>query len=237
MDEPGKNMSGWKNAIPFFLMGTLPAAMLLLHGYIGSFTRYIADDYCSAFYAQRFGLFRSVWHWYTTWSGRFSAYASDWFVTSMGARNVRIVPPIVLAIWLIVTVLAVRFALRRFLRREEVLWVSSMLSIVFIFAVLLLSPNIQQSFYWWNGMRSYNLPLVMLTLFAALYQWLIEKTKTGKAIIAGSVFSFLFLFANAGLGDVFAVSQFSLLVVLIPPLIKNPKRREASLAIFLAGLL
>lgn len=219
------------------LMGALPAGMLILFGYIGSFTRYIADDYCSAYWAQRFGLFRSVWHWYITWSGRFSAYASDWFVMLIGTRNVHLIPPIMLALWVIITAAAAYLYLRRSSTEADAQAFSLLLGVVALFAVLLLSPSIQQSFYWWNGMRSYSLPLLIMTLFAGLYQWRIESLTTNSAVLAASVFSFLFLFANAGLGDVSAVLQFCLLSVLACLLIIRRSSRRAELPILAAGWL
>src|SRR5262249_32142228 len=127
--------------------------------------------------------------------------------------------------------------LRRILSQEIAFGISFLLSIVFTFNILLLSPNIQQSFYWWNGMRSYNLPLIFLTLFALLFQLASEKLITGKAIVLASVFSFIYLFLNAGLSDTFAVAQFTLFGILIFLWWINPEHRKAHLTILLAGLL
>ncbi len=220
-----------------FLMGILPAALLALIGDTGSFTRYIADDYCSADWAQRFGLFRSVWHWYITWSGRFSAYASDWFVVQMGARNVGIVPPVMLALWIVVTVAAVYLFLRR-VRYEADDWILSLvLGVVFLFAVLTSVPSIETSFYWWNGMRSYTLPLLMLTLFAAVYQYVVGRLVSRPRVIAASLFSFAFLFVNAGLSDVYAVTQLGLLALLTILNFVSREKKQGAFAVSAAGVL
>ncbi len=217
-------------------MGLLPAVVLALIAYTGSFTRYIADDYCSANWARRFGLFRSVWYWYINWSGRFSAYAADWFVEQMGARNVGIVPPLMLAMWATVTVLAIYLFLRS-KEREAGDWAIALgLGIVFVFTVFVTMPSIETTFYWWNGMRSYALPLMFLTLYAVLYQWRIGKLSTTRAIILGSVFSLLFCFANAGLGDVYAVTQLALLGVFLLPHLIGKNRRIAPIAVLTAGI-
>jgi hypothetical protein len=160
----------------------------------------------------------------------------DWFVTRMGTRAVQFVPPVTLTFWLVVTVLAVYLFLRQKFPGDNAFWMSLTLGIVFIFSMLLLSPNIQQSFFWWSGMRQYSLSLIMLTLFALLYELGIQKLTSRGAVILGAVFSFLFLFANAGLDDTFAVSQFCLLGLLVLLLIIFPKRGSAHLAILSAGL-
>lgn len=57
----------------------LPTSIALsLYGYIGMFNRLLGDSLCSFYYAKRLGLFRSIWYWRITWSGRYSAYAFDW---------------------------------------------------------------------------------------------------------------------------------------------------------------
>lgn len=232
-------MSKDRKFLPVLLIGLLPISALVLIGYIGSFTRYMADDYCSVYWAQRFGLFRSVWYWYISWSGRFSAYASDWFIMLIGSRNVRLVPPIALAIWLGVTVLAIYLFLRR-LGTNTFLFGAALLSaVIFLFVVFLLMPDIQQSFLWWNGMRSYTLPLILLTLFAVLFQLSIDRLKTRRMILLACLFSFLYLFANAGLSDTFAVTQFALLAILAAWrifLARKRDERDASLAILIAGI-
>lgn len=226
-----------KKLLSILLMGLLPAVALILISYIGSFTRYMADDYCSTYWAQRFGLFRSVWYWYINWSGRFSAYTSDWFVTLIGAHNVHFIPPVAMAIWLTVTVFAIYLFLKR-LEVNEYLWeISLLLGMVFLFTLLLLMPNIQQSFYWWNGMRSYSLPLILLTLYAALFQFCIDRLNTNRTIILASLFSLAYLFLNAGLSDTFAVTQFSLLSFLAFWKIIIDKKWDATLTILVAGIL
>ncbi len=230
-----KNGLRVKNYALPLLMGGLPAALLALIGYTGSFTRYIADDYCSAYWADRFGLFRSVWHWYITWSGRFSAYAADWFVAQMGARNIGIIPPVALVTWPAITAAAVYLFLRR-IRHEPDDWaIALVLGVAFPCAVLTIMPSIQTSFYWWNGMRSYTLPLLMLTLFAVLYQLLIDQLNDKWRIIGACLFSLLFFFANAGLSDVYAVTQLGLLVLLAFVSIASGRSRRAAFAVFASG--
>lgn len=232
-----KNLLRKKGFVPAALMSALPAVLLVLIGYTGSFTRYIADDYCSAFWAERFGLFRSVWHWYLTWSGRFSAYASDWFVTVMGARNVGLIPPIMLSIWLALTATAVYLFLRGKQKEAGSWWTSLGLGIVFVFAVLTIMPSIETSFYWWNGMRSYTLPLMFLTLFAVVYQVWIGKLQGGRWLALACLLSLVFFFANAGLGDVYAVTQLGLLSILALLSLRSYGENRAPLAVLSAGVL
>ena len=76
--------------IPILLGGIA----LFLHGYLGYFSRYIADDFCSAYQAGRLGILRAAWFWYLTWSGRFSASILDSIVGLLGPRAVPFLVPI-----------------------------------------------------------------------------------------------------------------------------------------------
>ncbi len=217
------------------MMAALPLLMLGVTGYIGSFTRYLADDYCSVYWAQHFGLLRSVWHWYITWSGRFSAYIADWFVMLMGSRSIAIVPPIMLAAWLAATIAAVRLFLRGQGREAEGWTMPIAMSVILLFAEFTLMPSIETSYYWWSGMRQYSLPLIFITLFAAIYQAGIGRLQSKPAIAAGCVFSLIFLFFNAGLSDTYAVAQLGLLGLLAAFSLLRRPRNWTSFAVLAAG--
>jgi len=180
---------------------------LFLYGYLGSFTRLLADDFCSAYYAGRLGLLRSIWYWYINWSGRYSAYAADWLVEKIGVYSLSVIPPLSLLLWLILTVIAVYKALPG----GKSLVIAVTLSAIFLFVVLALSPSIPQSLYWWNGMRAYSLPLMMLTLYAVLFQVGVERLKSAKQVMAGILASFLLAFAIGGFSETCAAFQVALL--------------------------
>ena len=56
----------------FVLLG-LFCAPLVTHIYLGSYSRFIADDFCSAAIARSRGIIRGAHFWYLVWNGRFSA--------------------------------------------------------------------------------------------------------------------------------------------------------------------
>ena len=64
-------------------------------------------------------------------------------------------------------------------------------------------------------MRSYSLPLILLTLYAVLFQIGMEKSITKKAVIAGGIMSFLFAFINGGLGETYIAFQLALFAFLL----------------------
>src|SRR5512142_1126962 len=75
-------------------------AVLLMHGYLGSYSRFMADDYCSAAESLRLGILRAAWFWYRTWTGRYSANVLDAIFGALGPGVTPVVTALVLALWL-----------------------------------------------------------------------------------------------------------------------------------------
>jgi len=227
--------------LPYLVLMLSSGVPLFFYGYLGSFTRFIADDYCSATYAQERGLLRSIWYWYHTWSGRYSAFGMDWLVlTKMLDRySIQIVPPLTLAIWLVFAAATIFLYLNSIDSRRSNLIPAIALAANSMYVILFLSPNIPQSLYWWNGMRSYTLPLVVLTGYTFLFQLISKRIQSTKKWILWGIVSFLLLFTNAGFSETFAVLQFVFLVFLFVLKITTRfrKKLDTDTTLLLAGLL
>lgn len=197
---------------------TITFATLALAGfaYLGNYTRFMADDYCSAYYAERFGLLRSVWYWYITWSGRYTAFIFDWLILTkiLGPYGAHFVPPIAIAAWIAATVAAIYTSLKMIASRSIVLWVAIATGTSLLLAQIVLSPDIAQSYFWLNGMRSYSLPLVILSIYAFLFQWILPRLKSDKAVFWVSIIAFWLTFANGGFSETYAVLQLVMLAFL-----------------------
>lgn len=230
-------MKKYKHPIPYFGLLIPPTIALIFHGYLGSFTRFLADDFCSAYYANRLGLLRSIWYWRLNWSGRFTAFGADWIMEKIGVYALPIIPPLSLLLWLIFTVISLHLLLRHVLSPEKLKPVAYSMGTIFLFVVLVISPNVPQSFYWWNGMRSYGLPLILLTGYAILFQIGMERLKTQREIFAGVVTSFLLAFVIGGLGETYVAFQLFLLAYLFALERLVHRNVKSSVSLFLlAGL-
>ena len=94
----GKNWQ--KIVIVLFLI--IFVAGLVAYAYIGTYSRFMADDYGYATIARSKGIIGSMVHWYLSWTGRFSASYLDGIFGSIGPGITPYVPPFVIAMWLIV---------------------------------------------------------------------------------------------------------------------------------------
>ena len=202
------------SSLPIIAFATLTLAGLAS---LGSYTRFMADDYCSAYAAHQFGLLRSIWYWYIHWSGRYAAFAFDWLVLikTFGPYGAHLVPPISIALWSAATIAAVYLSLQDFSSHHSALMVSILLGVSFVTTVITLSPDIAQSYYWLNGMRSYSLPLVLLSAYTFLFLWSMPRLKTNQAIFIACIASLAFAFFNGGFSETYAVLQFAMFVFLV----------------------
>jgi Family of unknown function (DUF6056) len=219
----------FKISLPIIAFATIALAGL---AYLGGYTRFMADDYCSAYYATRFGLLRSIWYWYITWSGRYTAFAFDWLILTktLGPYGAHLVPPIAMATWSVATIAAVYISLKAIAPRFATLSAAIAICGSFVLAVIVLSPDIAQSYFWLNGMRSYSLPLVVSCIDVFAFLWIVPRLKTDKAIMVGCIFAIAFAFLNGGFSETYAVFQFMTLVFLtILQWFANDKKADTKL--------
>jgi hypothetical protein len=80
----------------------LPLLLLALgaYAYRGWFSRYTADDYCTAGAERLAGFLGAQVFWYQTWSGRFTYYIISSLIELTGPTAVQILPALALAAWL-----------------------------------------------------------------------------------------------------------------------------------------
>jgi len=214
-----------KNRLGLLSITFLSLSGVALYAYLGNFTRMLADDFCSIYYADKLGLFRSTWYWYLNWSGRYTAFAADWLILKFlfGPYKLHFVIPLTIVFWLLFIVFAIYLSLEK--RHSSAYLHAAALGVIFLFLVLVLAPDIPQSLYWWNGMRSYALPLVLLSFYLLLFQ-VYKRFNLSPAL--GCVLGFLLFFVSGGLGETMAVAQIAFLVVVIALSLVNLLDRSRS---------
>jgi hypothetical protein len=218
--------------INFLLLSPI-GFILFLYGNIGTYNRLLGDGLCSFYYAERLGLFRSIWYWRITWSGRYSAYAFDWLTEIFfNAQNIVWFTPIILIAWIVASVITVYL----FLKSKSL---SLILGPACVFLILTLIPTIEQSFYWVDGFRAYTLPVIILTTYFMLYLMWIDKIKSKPSIIWSCIIAFCLFFASGGLSETFAVFQVCLLAFVIGYywIIEKPNLLGKNIFIFFSSLL
>ena len=226
-----------KHHLTLFLLSAFASMGLAAYAYIGSFTRMLADDFCSLYFADRLGLLRSTWFWYITWSGRYTAFATDWLILkfALGPYKLHYVVPAIILLWLTFVTVIPYLYLRE--KGKYAFLHSFALGSIFLFIVLMLSPNVPQSLFWWNGMRSYALPLAVLTCYILIFQIINQYSKINPALSCS--LGFILLFISGGMGEIIAIAQMAFILFLVSlqvlKLLNRPRTELIVLYSSLAG--
>ncbi len=227
----------WWMGAAALLIGCLLLA-LLAHGYVGSFSRLMADTYCFASQVQANGMIKAQQIWYTTWAGRFSFNFAESFAGWLGARGVAYLPPFSLALWLVV--LIGTLSQFRLADRPLTLWgIAILLSALILFTTLDSIPLIAQSFYWVSGMHNYVVPLIWMTFYVGFLVYHHDRQWTSKATIVWMASSAIIAFIAGGFSEMYGALQIGALsmALVLGWLIGSPHFRRATLPLIAFGLL
>lgn len=161
------------NFFPRYLKFSLWAAIvavacpLVAYAVLSTYTRYIADDFCSASVLKTHGLLKSQPYWYLRWSGRFSSTALISLAELAGEGAVKYVPPLTLATWICTTVLAAS-KITRTLRWQTPWLFAVAIGVTVVYATLRANWELGQVLFWQTGALTYPPGPIALTAAIAL---------------------------------------------------------------------
>lgn len=213
-------------------IGRIPQVLLLVlffvplasHAYMGSFMRYMADDYCTAGILAEQGLIESQIYWYTIWSGRFTFHFSVNLLELIGPGIVRILPGAALILWT-VTLAATIQIWTGSKHQPPRWWLPLILAELLLVAAFDATPNLLQSLYWQTGMLTYSFPLMLSTALLGGAGWLrserTHSSSTRVAVLAGGVLAWVI----GGYSETIASVQTAGLVLLLGLVLGNQALR------------
>ena len=152
-------------------------APLIVHIIIGFYSKFYADDYCSAAKAQLLGVLKAAHYWYMNWTGRFSANLFDAIMGKLGPITSPYSTLFIMLIWIGILISVIFFIIDRERGKHEVLFISLLLSLIIIYTTLEVTPTVTQSLYWGQGMHSVVPPLILGTLLLGMYKPFVIKRK------------------------------------------------------------
>jgi hypothetical protein len=222
------------HVISLTLLMAAASIPLFFHAYLGWYSRFIADDFCTAWMADRLGVLRATWYWYLTWTGRYSATLLDSAAGVLGAHFLPFVTPAILILWLAALTWAIFSLLPAAGPR---LLQAAALGTALLATTLLLAPSVPQSLYWGQGMRSVIPPLVLSACYLALFRRHQSREWTGAQQAAWLVCGVGATYFSGGFSETFTATQLLVLgaAALAVLLDRNTGRRQRMLVF--AGLL
>ncbi len=208
-NRPGRdpNQPRWKFTV-LALTAVTSILVLLPFIYTGIYSRYQADDYCSAQLLRINGFINAQWQSYTSWSNRFSTMFITGMVDPLDVLGMQILPTI-LVIGLLLGGYYLLHSMRKTLNWSlsdlELVVIAGLITFISIYS----APNQFQSIYWRSGSITYTLPIVgLLILSAILVSQVTSKPVFWKIGLVG-----LLVFFNGGFSETTAALQLTLLVM------------------------
>jgi hypothetical protein len=180
---------------------------LIGYGYLGTFTRYVADDFCAGRNLARRGFWGSQIWTYRNHSGRFFSYFARIGASHFGRNHeTSFVPAILLMCWLAATTWAL-FQLTTLLKWRLRLLPCLLLAELIIFAMLRTGPDPGQSFYWQAGSFTYTVPIILFTAFLGLVPHYLTAQENGRSAVPSVIFAGVLALCAAGCSETNAVFQ------------------------------
>jgi len=219
------------------VLGALMMIPLIVHAYLGGFSRYIADDYCTLGTLKNLGFLGSQLNWYNQWSGRYSFTFMVNLTQLAGPKLTPWLPALAVALW-VLSVLCLFLQWQRWFEAPRSIILAFAPSTLVVFTTLHGSPNVYQSLYWQTGMLTYSLPLILLTAYMA---WLLfvndglpDNNRMAWAIPVSGIAAFVF----GGFSETYVSVQTALLIVLLilSSLTLRGRKRQQLNAVLGAGV-
>jgi len=184
------------------LIATLIALGAFL--YLGTFTRYISDDYCEAIRVNRTSPVTAVIERYIggQWraADRFSNLLFVGLSETLGPSNVPIAAVSMILLWIFSLIWSL-YGVQKLASLQWSFVLTSFLAALLAFFTILQAPDLFQTLYWRSGMATHFAPLVFQFLLAGFVLYYIRHSHGGSPTIWVTVLVFLAAFMIGGFSE------------------------------------
>jgi hypothetical protein len=208
---------------------------LLAHALLGSYTRYIADDWCTSATVLSDGLIQAQYTWYVNWSGRYSFTFAVSLAELIGIKLVPLLPALTLGIWIIAAAWTV-YQFRDWGFQSHASLVSLLIANLLLFSILDSIPNVHQSLYWQTGMLTYIAPLILFTWMIGIFMYNLRRETnqrlTGSALLLG-----ILAFLAGGFSEMYVAMQTTAFftAIVVTHILRQEDRKRAQTPLLIAG--
>jgi hypothetical protein len=198
----------YKVVIFRYVMGVCTLAVLTaigLYAYLGTFSRYLGDDYCEAMLFKDASPVSAVIERYTTgnWpraTMRYSNLLFEGFSELLGKNGMEITITSMALLWVIGLIYFVH-EVRKYLRLDWPFPIDFFLGILFVFFSFLLAPSLFQTVYWRSAMMTHFAPLVFGSFLFAFLANQMKRAESQSISSAINVVVFFAAFIIAGFSE------------------------------------
>ncbi len=232
---PKQKLSG---LLPILILagGGLAFGMALLaYAYLGTFSRYYADDYCLTSSFLTSGFWKSQIELYASWSPRFAGTFLLNLSEFFGRSAIRAWTALTILLWAAALTWVFAEVMRTFrLASRYTVGLGLVLAEALVFFTVQEAPQQYQSVFWRVGIITYTLPLVFLTALIGLIFNRVRKTAPERVTGWGAAVCALLAFFAGGFSETYVALQGGLLALALIGVwlgVKPPLHRNARLLV------
>jgi hypothetical protein len=202
---------------------------LILYAYLGTFSRYYADDFCLTGSFLTSGFWVSQVSLYINWSPRFFSTFLINLSELFGRGSIRIWSALLIVLWVAALTWTILQAARvTRLRVPPILGL--LLAEALVFFSILEAPQQYQAIYWRIGLVTYTLPLVFLAFLVGLIFNRLRKADAIRLSWGGPVACVVLAFVAGGFSETYVTLQTGLLTLVMIAVwlvVRTPSRRNS----------
>jgi hypothetical protein len=220
-------------SLALWLSAAFSGLVLVIYGYLGFFSRHLADDYCSVNFT-KMNFFEALWQNYMNISDRFSNFMLITLSESISPHSVAILPALMLILW-IAGIAWMLYEASNFNGRPWNKLTIATLTLLLVFFSLLEAPNRFQILYWRSSMATHFAPLVCMSYLAAFILRSITAAEKKPPTVWVYPLVFFVAFIIGGFSEPTVVLMISLLALAIFSTwlwLKTPARNSALWLLF-----
>jgi hypothetical protein len=204
--------------------------------YMGTFSRLIADDYCTANEGLTYGAFGAAIFNYNNWIGLLSTF----FVKGLLAPiqiQFTIIQSVVLLVIMGLALFAALYQLTFFLNFNQKFKASGILTILLILIIAYAVPT-PRSLYWFATLIPYGYPVALGLVCIALWLRLLRVSSSPYHVLGIVVLFSIFTFIIVTAANTFfpVVAPLALIAILFSLLYLSPQQKRYSVTLYLATL-
>lgn len=232
--------AGHRGVSFLFLLGALSACVpLSVYAYLGTFSRYLADDYCASTYLfTSQNILEATLRAYSLWANSYSRLMFSQLIELGGVNGIRLMAGVEITVWALLLAWMF-FELGKLLRIQIPAAGYAWLACMAIALSLYQTSALYQILYWRTGLIPYSLPLLWFVGIAAYFLRYVGKPyEKSRAWRAGIIFVVL-VFLAGGLSETTSGLQVGamLVAVLLVWWTKPIHQRRDVLPFFISGLI
>jgi Family of unknown function (DUF6056) len=195
------------------ILGNLAvAAALLICAYLGTFTRYLADDYCQSVFLIKSNTFQATIRSYIVWSDRYSNLFLIQLIEWGGKWGMQLMAATTLIVW----VVGLTWLVSEIGKSIQLQWNpgnNSWMAGLVIFLSLMEAPNLYQVLYWRAGLITYLAPLVIFAYIAAFFLWQVRTVFQKFRLFGTGLVCFVLIFFAGGSSETTTALQIGILIL------------------------